>query len=428
MRIAYILNIFPRLYQTFILNDMVHLLRNGNDVHVFSVGRPYDNVVHNDALCLKDNTYYFDDFILDDMRALKNFFFRAAMRMKRYNPFHRNTINMLFNGNRNNRTTERYFKDLDWKLYALPQIALQMKDNKIDIIHAGFGSNESTVAMVLSEMTGIPFTFETHAKDLFVSFPYSSEKIKKASKIFTISNYNKKYLIDHLGCPASKIIVKRVSCNKSYCDRIPQRQRKDNLILSVCRLDHIKGLEYAIEAFNKIEKNNDDLQYVIIGDGPLRGDLAGQVERLSLSEKVSFPGNITNEQVLNLIAQATIVLMPSVIAQNGDRDGIPTALIEAMYMRTPVISSRVSGIPELIDDGMNGFLTESGDVDQIAGKMERLLSDESLRKRMGDLAREKVNREFNLEDNVNKLINAWKDITSEAVSHRNKETALHEIV
>ena len=428
MNIAYILNIFPRLYQTFILNDMAHLKRQGHDIYVFSAGKPYDNIFHGDAVAFSENTVYFSDLVNETMGKVNQYIFKFALRTKKYNPIYEKTIQYIFHEMSNKGYDKKYFKDLDWRLHALPSVANALIKKEIDVIHAGFGSNESTYAMIMSEMTRIPFTFETHAKDLFVKFPFADEKIRKAQRLFTISEYNKKYLTEHLRCPPSKIVVKRVSCNRTYCDQISLKGRKDNLILSVCRLDSIKGLEYAIEAFSKVVRKRNDLKYVIIGDGPLRGDLTGQVERLSLSEKVSFPGNVTNEQVLNLIAQATIVLMPSVIAQNGDRDGIPTALIEAMYMKTPVISSRVSGIPELIDDGMNGFLTESGDVDQIAGKMERLLSDESLRTRMGDLAREKVDREFNIEDNVNKLISAWKDITSEAAGRSNKGTAFQEIV
>jgi Glycosyltransferase len=104
-----------------------------------------------------------------------------------------------------------------------------------------------------------------------------------------------------------------------------------------------------------------------------KGELFKKVKELHLTEKITFLGNMSNEDAMDLVAQSTIVILPSVIIKNGDRDGIPTSLIEAMYLKTPVISSRISGIPELIDDGINGFLTEPGDVRQIAEKNGRAI-------------------------------------------------------
>jgi len=421
MKIAYILNAFPALYNTFTLNDMNQLIRKDHDVYVYSAGKPGDARIIEDARKLKENTVYFDDILVDHISTVRKYLFDLTLRSKRYNPFYGHVVASLLNGSGNYNYPEKYFRDLDWKVYALPRIAGHMKEKQIDVIHAGFGSNEATFAMILSEMTGIPFTFESHAKDLFVSFPFAEEKIKKAEKIFTISHYNKNYFVNKLNCPASKIIVKRVSCNRNYCDSIPETIRKDDLIISVCRLNPIKGLEYAIDALDIVAKKHRGVKYVIVGDGPLRDELMRKVSRLGLKDNVSFMGSVTNEQALDLISQAAMILMPSVIADNGDRDGIPLALIEAMYMKTPAVSSRVSAIPELIDDGVNGLLAEPGNVHQIAENIEKLLTDAELRAEMGQRAREKVIEEFNIEHNVNKMITAWSGITGGTLKQANEE-------
>ena len=407
MKILYIFSIFPKLYHTFILNDMIRLNNMGNEVFVLSITKSNQKVINKGAFNLMDKTYYFEDFMIENDSYFLKFFIKVERKLRRYSYFSWFIRKFVFKNERN----EKYFKDLGLRIYAYKRIADKIKQEKIDIIHGGFGNIPATAAMILSDLTGIPFSFETHARDLFVLFnKYSKEKIEKADKIFAISNYNKRYLIDNLECHAAKVIVKRVSFNNSYCDQISEKKKKENLILSVCRLDPIKGLEYAIEAFKLVSQKSKDLKFIIIGDGPLKNQLLKKVEELFLVNKITFLGGVNNEEALDYVAQSTIVLLPSVIAPSGDRDGIPTALIEAMYLKTPVISSRISGIPELIDDGVNGFLTEPGNVKQIAEKMNRLLSNKLLRVRMGEQAREKVKKEFNIENSTNKLIDAWQEM------------------
>ncbi|GJQ57454.1 MAG: colanic acid biosynthesis glycosyltransferase WcaL [Candidatus Scalindua sp.] len=410
MKIAYILNVFPCLYHTFILNDILNLMKNGHEVLVLSIGRSHEKVMNKGVFNLKNNIYYFDDFLIKNNLVGTRYFIEFAKKYRKYNPFYRFFGKCLFGNSVSGIDAERYSKNFGWGIYALKRIADKLKEENVDIIHGAFGANESTAAMILSELTEIPFSFETHAKDLFVYFEYASEKIEKAKKIFTISEYNKKYLINDLKCPASKIILKRVPFNRSHCDQIPEKQRKEDLILAVCRLNPIKGLEYAIEAFSLVAQKRDELRFKIVGDGPLKEELFRKVKKLQLTEKITFLGNMSNEDAMDLVAQSTIVVLPSVIIKNGDRDGIPTSLIEAMYLKTPVISSRISGIPELIDDGINGFLTEPGDVRQIAEKMEELLLDKVLRSRMGEGAREKIINNFDNNENSNKLIDAWREI------------------
>ena len=409
MKIAYIINRFPALYTTFILNDMIRLQENHIEVYIFSLSRSAENVVHEGVSKLK-SAYYFVDYITDGY--FKKYLSQFVQNTRRYNPFYRRTCDILFKRKIKSLDTRKYFKNFGLRIYAFNDIANIIRQEGIDIIHGAFGNQEATAAMILSELTGIPFTFETHANDLFVHFPYFDEKFDKAEEIFTISHYNKTYLTDYLGCPASKVTVKRVSFNKNYCDEIPEKKKEDNLILSVCRLNPIKGIEYAIEAFGQVSQKRSGLHYVIIGDGPIREQLVSRAKQFSSGNKVTFLGNVSNEDVLDYVSRATLVVMPSVIGSDRDRDGIPTALIEAMYLRTPVIGSRVSGIPELIDDGISGFLTEPKDVNQIAGKMDKLLSDETLRIQMGERAREKVKNEFNMETSVMRMIETWQKIVA----------------
>lgn len=407
MKVAYILSKFPSLYTTFILNDMINLAKGGHSVLVLSINPSYDKSVSNIVPELLHNTCYFDDFIPSPRVPLPKSFLEMIHAQRRHNPLYKPLGRFLFGTTPEHTYLKAHFPRFGWKIYAFSKIADMLRQNKVDIIHGAFGDGEATAAMLLSEMTGVPFSFETHAKDLFVNFLHAPEKTTKAKVIFTISNYNKRYLIERFGCPKDKIVVKRVPINKHYCDQVASTPKEDNLLVSVCRLHPIKGIKYAVDAVRELTKMGHDVHYVIIGDGPLRNSLEDKVRRLSIEKNIVFRGELPNEEALNIVAASTVAVLPSIIAPNGDRDGIPTSLVEAMYLRTPVVSSRVSGIPELVDDNVNGFLTEPGDVQVLANRLALLLSDRSLRTRMGERARTKALKDFDSSQNTQKLVGGW---------------------
>jgi glycosyltransferase involved in cell wall biosynthesis len=285
-----------------------------------------------------------------------------------------------------------------------------MRTQDYDIIHAGFGNRPATAAMLLSRLTGVPFTFTTHAFDLFVNFPYALEKVQSAAALFTISKYNQRYLSEHYGCSPDKVQVLRVPFNKKQCDQIPVAQRDAKLIVSVARLHPTKGFDVALDALQVVAKKHQGVRFAIVGNGPLEKQLRNKVEQSRLGRNVMFLGTMANDNALRLVSKAAVFLLPSAVASNGDRDGIPTALIEAMYLRTPVVSTRISGIPELVDDGVNGFLAESRDVATIADRVTRLIESEALRDAMGQRAREKVERGFYEDDSASILVRRWQAV------------------
>lgn len=288
-------------------------------------------------------------------------------------------------------------------------VATYLKEQRFDYIHAGLGNRPATVAMLLSDISGIPFTFECHAYDLFVDFPFAKEKIEKAKKIFTISEYNKKYLIDEFDCADCKIVVKRVAFNKSFCDKIRNINKDDNIIVSICRLHEIKGLEYSLKAISILIKKRKNIKYLIIGDGPQKNFLKKKIKSLEISKNVFLLGDIPNEEALTYIKKAKISLLTSVIAKNGDRDGIPTFLIESMYLGTLVVASNISGIPELIEDGVSGFLTRPKDVLNIVDKIDALLENEKLQIQFIQNAKNKIIKKFNIESNMGKMTNVFEN-------------------
>jgi glycosyltransferase involved in cell wall biosynthesis len=353
----------------------------GHEVDVYSLDRPAESIVHPDVerYGLLQRTHFFLDHVREDPAN------RAAFRV--------------------------HSRDkLIGYLHSFPQIGERIKDAGTQIIHAAFGNRPCTAALALAELTGLPLTFESHAHDLFVDFYLATEKIATAQRVFTISEYNRRYLMEEHRCPEEKLVVKRVSIIEDFCDEILDTPKEDNLLVTVARLHPIKGIQHALQALTLIQETHGDVRLHIIGDGELRGDLEMQATELGLSERVVFHGPLANDDALRWVSRASAFLLPSVIGADGDRDGIPTALIESMYLRTPAVSTRVSGIPELIDEGVNGFLVEPWDVVGLAEKIRLLLGEPKRREEMGRNAREKVKSEFDAVQNTRKVVDAWAEI------------------
>ncbi|MCC6221292.1 MAG: glycosyltransferase [Deltaproteobacteria bacterium] len=378
MKIAFIAHVFPRLYNTFILNEITELINQGHTVHIFSINRSMDRAINEDVIKydLLRNTHYFDEYLLSN---------------------HGDTI-----------VSEKYSSYFRDNIRAFRPIAEKIKAEKFDFIHGILGNRPATAAMILSSLCGTPFSFETHAFDLFVDFPFSQEKFSTVSFISTISQYNKNFLVNALGAPQNKVHIVHIAPNKLMLDSIPAKPRMRNLVVSAARLHPIKGFSDALKTIAALKKDIPDIKYIIMGDGPLKQNLLEESQALGLGETVGFVSHITNEATCSVIRQAAVFLLPCVIGADGDRDGTPTAITEAMYLETPIVSSNLSGIPELVDDGENGFLVEPGNVKALTSAVHKLLLDDSLRTAMGHSGRRKIEQDFNIHTNVAKLVNLWK--------------------
>ncbi len=412
MKIAYILNSFPVLYNSFTVNEMIRVENKDVEIIGFALRDSHHKTINENSLKMSESVSYFSDFLPGFASSFGRLFSKFGMIINRR--INKKLYFLIGNILFKNRTTHIYIQEYvelhGWNAYTFENVANQILDNKVDIIHAGFGNRPATAAMILSNITGIPFTFEAHAYDLFVDFPFSQEKLQRASKIFTISNYNLDYLVNSHGCDKSKISVMRVPINREFCDAIVPGGRKKMQLVSVCRLHPIKGLTVALEAISLLVKHFPEINLTLIGDGPNKQELKALSKKLDIKSNIVFYGNAGNEEVLRVVSESTIFILPCVIASNGDRDGIPTSLIEAMYLKTPVISTTISGIPELIEDGSEGFLVEPNNAEQLASKCKYLLEDEQLRNTMGKNGKEKVCHKFYTEECEDVLVSEWLKI------------------
>ena len=176
--------------------------------------------------------------------------------------------------------------------------------------------------------------------------------------------------------------------------------------MTVGRLDEIKGFRHLVDACQLLASRSVPFQCHVIGEGPLRDELQGRIDAAGLTGRVTLLGARKQEEVRGFLGRASMFVLPSVVTSRGDRDGIPVALMEAMAVGLPVVSTRVSGIPELVDHGRSGLLAEPGDASGLAHCVEQLIADPAAAREMAIAARRTVEREFDIATEAGKLLGA----------------------
>jgi len=287
-------------------------------------------------------------------------------------------------------------------------IARLAKESGVRNIHAHFATLPALTAYIISELTEISYSITAHAHDIFVDTAMLRQKMERASFVVTISEFNKSYLLKLFpDIPDEKIQVVRCGVEPEHYSCLPLnhppgRQRNPR-ILCVASLEPYKGIEYLIRACGLLRRSVQDFQCQIIGDGKDRRRLQALIRKLQLEERVQLLGPRRQDEVMEQLSQADLFVLPSVVARNGQMEGIPVALMEAMASGVPVVASRLSGIPELVEHGKNGLLVPPGDEIALSRALELLCLHGGMRKRFGRQGCEKVVKEFHLRKNVAEL-------------------------
>jgi glycosyltransferase involved in cell wall biosynthesis len=231
------------------------------------------------------------------------------------------------------------------------------------------------------------------------------EKVAEAAFVVSISEYNKDLIITDCGDNSrDKVVVIHCGVDTRMFRPTERPQRASTLnILCVGTLYEVKGQTYLIDACRLLKERGIDFACQLVGDGPEREKLAAQIARDGLGEQVHMLGRRTRDEIAALLAQADVVVTPSVPTRQGQREGIPVVLMEAMGSGVPVIASGMSGIPELVEDEHSGLLIPPRDAQALADSLQRLYEDPSLRQRLARAGREKVEREFDLNTNATTL-------------------------
>jgi len=271
-------------------------------------------------------------------------------------------------------------------------------------IHVHFASRSLSLGLMMGMLTDLPVSCTVHAFDIFTRSPGSLRmRLSKCKFIASVSKFNVEYLRNTCGSSVADL------CRVVHCGIDAEkfssisRQPEPGRIVCVCRLSPKKGLDIAIRACAKLRDNNVKFLFEIAGDGPQRRALEELIEKLNLADHVKLLGTRPNDQLTELFSRASVFLMPCVKTPDGDMDGIPVAMMEAMACEVPVVSTAISGIPELVEDGITGRLAPDKDADALAQILQELLGDMDKIEQFGKAGCERVLTDFCISENAAKL-------------------------
>jgi glycosyltransferase involved in cell wall biosynthesis len=276
-------------------------------------------------------------------------------------------------------------------------------------LHAHFAHPPAAVAYWAHLIAGVPFSFTAHARDLYMT-PRAqlARRCRAAAFVVTCTAANARYLKEVVGTDSAKVLVCRHGVDLTRFGAVEHRPAPGQ-VLSVGRLVPKKGFDTLIRACGLLQQRGVAFQCRIIGSGPLTEELARLIDRLDLGARVELTRARPQPELVHEYAGAEVFAMACTISPDGDRDGIPNVILEAMAVGVPVVATAISGIPEVVRDGETGRLIASGDPIAMADALEWLLGHPEDRARLGATARATVAREVELSTSVRPLMTRFVD-------------------
>jgi len=392
--IAYLMSRFPTVTETFILYEMLELERLGLSIDVFPLIWERSGAVHAESQPVLDRSMHRHAGVRALIVAQLFWLGRAPSSY----------LLAWWTALWGNRSSYRF---LIRAAYVVPKAALfarQIRAKKIDHLHAHWATHPTLAAYVVHRLTGLPYSFTAHAHDIYVERPMLAEKLRAASFVVTISHSNQRLLTDLYPKFADKISVIHCGIDVDVFKPPPPRPASEMFtIICVASLRDYKGHPYLLEACQRLRTSGITFQCLLVGDGEDRPRIEEQIRALGLQDEVIMLGSQSRDRVQQLIADADVVVLPSVTTARGKKDGIPVALMEALAAERAVVASNVSGIPELVEHDCTGLLVEERDPEGLFQALQRLHDDPVLRKRLGKAGRRKVVAEFDLRSTTKAL-------------------------
>jgi colanic acid/amylovoran biosynthesis glycosyltransferase len=410
MKIAFIVNQFPALSETFILNQITGLLDRGHEVDIYAHSPRNDPGVHADVeeYDLLKRTYYMTGITSMPRNKLYRFvkgIGRIAIDLPKKPVAVLNSLNLL------------KFSKSAASLQLLFQIAPFLNKGPYDIVQCHFGPS-GILAITLKAVGAIHGQIVTtfHGTDISSYIQKKGEHIyddlfKTGDLFLCVSDRIKETLIK-LGCDERKIIVHRCGVSTSkIVDHLHRSKTGDKIrLITIARLVEKKGVKYGIQSVARVLKKYPNIEYKIAGDGHLRNSLQVLIEDLKVSENVKLLGWQMQEQITRLLQEADILLAPSVTSEDSDSEGIPVAIMEALAGGIPVLGSFHSGIPEAVQNGVSGLLVPEGDVDALSEKLEYLIQHSELRAEMGRKGRKYVEEHYDIDKQNDRLVEIYRGL------------------
>jgi len=371
MRIAYVVGAYPSLSETFIAREAEALCSGGHTVDVFPLwkgsGAPGDG---HSAVSIR--------------RCSRWPVFRRAPHRGRVFDWQCHFASSLL------RAPRAALRAL-WYMSLADQVATRATSLGADRVHAQFGSLPSTVGWVVASLAGLPFSFAVHARDVFVEAEFFAAKARAADRIIACNSAAARRAAELAGeRDRAKIVLVPHGLPLGRYPFRGELPGGEPLILGVGRFVEKKGFAYLVEAVALLRRRGSCVRCWLIGDGPGRKALERQIAQLAVGDAVELKGWMSQEELMRAYERAAVLAAPSVVARDGDMDGLPNVVVEAAALGVPLVTTGVGGLPDLVRDGETGLVARPGDATDLAAKLEAALADPGAAQARARCAREAV--------------------------------------
>ena len=394
--VAYVMSRFPKISETFILYEMEAVVARGVSVELFPLIRERPAIQHPEAAAWVARAHHapvLSPAVVASNLALlvgRPWAYLGALAAVVRGTW--GSANFLLGG-----------------LAAFPKVAhaaRRMEGLGVAHVHCHFANHPALAGFVVHRLTGIPYSFTAHGSDLHKDRHMLPQKVREAAFVATVSEDNRRLIVEECGAwAADKVHVIHCGVDVERFGGARREPGGEDALSIVCvgTLHEVKGQVHLVDACARLARGGVPFTCTFVGDGPDQRGLERRASESGLGDRVRFLGRVAQPEIVAQLRRADVLVAPSVPTASGKREGIPVVLMEAMASGLPVVASRLSGIPELVEDGVSGLLVEPGDVDGLAAAL-RELRDPRRRAALGAAGVRAVREGFDLHANAGRLL------------------------
>lgn len=408
-KIGYVVKRYPRFSETFVVNEILAHEAAGQEIEIFALRPPTDTHFQDIIARVRGPVEYLQHSVkaveISELIAATNLVVEPA-GLARLGAF----------------CAEEDPRDV-WQAVDLARLT---RSRGVGHLHAHFATSAASVARMAAAIADVPYSITAHAKDIFhesVSDSDLERKLRSAKFVVTVSDFNKRFLQTRYGDAASTVVRIYNGLDLTRFEYEPPTVRSP-LIVAVGRLVEKKGFRYLIDAVDLLRESHPDVKCEIIGSGELEQDLEAQITDRGLAKFVNLVGPLPQAEVVKRLRQAAVLAAPCVVGADGNRDGLPTVLLEAMALGTPCVATPVTGIPEAIIDRETGLIVPEADSAGLAHALSRLLVSGPLREMLAGAARQRIEAHFDVHTSASLI---REQVTTSAVGHRGAQNRRLEV-
>lgn len=390
-KIGFVLKGYPRISETFIAQEIYLLEQRGFDIEIYSMRGPRESLRHPVHGKIAAKVTYIPEYIFPNLSNVVLANIKTAKKFSNYPKVFFESLLACFR-RRSTKPLKRFLQ-AGW---LINERSLGINSD-VKHLHSHFIHTPTELTFYVSKLIGITYSISAHAKDIYTSTTEEiRERVQRSQFLMTCTEFNYHKIREIVGKDyEGKVHKVYHGVNlSSFKRKIFEGSLPKKRILTVARLVDKKGYDDVFKAMCILNKKSIHLHYDIYGDGELRADVKKWIHEMGLDSQVTLHGAVTQPQVLAAYNEGGVFVLASRETEDGDRDGIPNSMAEAMSMGLPVVATKVSGIPELVENGVTGLLASQRSPEEFARALERIFHEDGLANRLGESAHKKVSEIF----------------------------------